>query len=650
MMPEEKINAEKAAELLGISQVSIRNWIKHNYLNPVGPTGKQYLLREVLQLKQDIETGKINRLKQRANKIKANKTFAPVEYMIDENSYSKVNYLAAYIISHEFQTEMAVFLLALNLFKGKGDILSSDFKEIVSFPPEIFLRKTVLREFQAFYREVNDLRQSKTDEEPPGAEFLLNFDLPKESDILGLIYQSLLYEGKKSSLGSYFTPKKMVYDIVKDNLQPDWKALDPCCGTGQFLLAFADDLDNPEGIFGYDIDPMAVRIARLNLLHRFPQEFDPQVFHMDTLKETGTVLFPENRFDFIATNPPWGSMLKKNVLKKLFKDFPEIISGESFSYFLLISIGLLKEGGTLSFVLPQAMLYVKTHADIRKYILDHCVIQKILSLGQAFKNVMSPVIRIDLVKEKPADHSQIFVISKEERYTIPQKRFLDNRGFVFDINLKEKDREIISRVFLPQHTTLQNNADWALGIVTGDNQRYLRKHPAAGYEPIYKGSDVGLYRLKKTDTYIRFLPEKFQQTASEEKYRAKEKLVYKFISDSLAFAYDNTGSLTLNSANILIPKPEYPLKVIMALFNSTLYNFLFKKKYTSVKVLRGDLEQLPLPLWPKDVFDRIEMMVEQIMQNKSDYFSLDEYLMDQFEIPREDRAYIRSCFPPKKRY
>lgn len=38
---------------------------------------------------------------------------------------------------------------------------------------------------------------------------LSNFDLPiDEFDILGLIYQSYLQEGKKNIIGSYYTPQK----------------------------------------------------------------------------------------------------------------------------------------------------------------------------------------------------------------------------------------------------------------------------------------------------------------------------------------------------------------------------------------------------------------------------------------------------------
>ena len=60
------------------------------------------------------------------------------------------------------------------------------------------------------------------------------------------------------------------------------------------------------------------------------------------------------------------------------------------------------------------------------------------------------------------------------------------------------------------------------------------------------------------------------------------------------FAYDNSGSLFLNSANILIPKVKgMSVKTVMAFLNSELYQFLYTKIFGEIKVLKGNLTQLP---------------------------------------------------------
>ncbi|MEK6646743.1 MAG: TaqI-like C-terminal specificity domain-containing protein, partial [Candidatus Firestonebacteria bacterium] len=135
---------------------------------------------------------------------------------------------------------------------------------------------------------------------------------------------------------------------------------------------------------------------------------------------------------------------------------------------------------------------------------------------------------------------------------------------------------------------------------------------------------------------------KFQQVAPTEKYRTKEKLVYRFISKYLVFAYDDKQKLTLNSANIVIPKiPDYPIKVIASLLNSSLYQFIFQKKFSSIKVLRSHIEQMPLPLWDKKTFSEIAKMAGEIIKNKGSFEELDNYIMEKFAFSSKEKNYIK---------
>lgn len=73
-------------------------------------------------------------------------------------------------------------------------------------------------------------------------------------------------------------------------------------------------------------------------------------------------------------------------------------------------------------------------------------------------------------------------------------------------------------------------------------------------------------------------------------------LVRRFISKSPVFAYDNTGTLCLNSANILIPiVPTMSTKTVLAFLNSSLFRFIYVKLFSGIKVLKGSLIQLLFP-------------------------------------------------------
>ena len=495
--------------------------------------------------------------------------------------------------------------------------------------------------------------------------------LPEQRDILGILYQSLLHEGKKSQKGSYYTPYNIVKDIQFDYVKKDSKVLDPCCGTGQFLLAFSDRVDNPLNIYGMDYDQTAVRIARLNLLIKFKDhKFRPNIFYKNSLfdKENQQLDFLDSKtaktqpqlfdipndkeikdFDVIATNPPWGANFSKQEIEQLKQLYPEIHSVESFSYFLTKSFSLLKPSGILSFLLPESILNVQAHKDIREFILKSAHIKKIIYLNRVFKNVFTPVIRLDLQKSLKKTNSTI-IKNTNTKYKAKQIQWTSNHDFIFDIHSDPLDTQIINKVYQVKHTTLKNKASWALGIVTGDNKKFVvsksnipdKSVPA--FEPIYRGKDIKKFTLSvKPSCYIQFQPDKFQQVAPEYKYRSKTKLIYKFISKNLTFAYDDQQRLTLNSANTLIPQiSNYPIKVILALFNSSLYQFLFQKKFSSIKVLRSHIEALPLPLWDKKTFSKIIKLTNQVIRTQNKFQELDDYITHKFKLTKKEITRIKN--------
>ena len=163
-----------------------------------------------------------------------------------------------------------------------------------------------------------------------------------------------------------------------------------------------------------------------------------------------------------------------------------------------------------------------------------------------------------------------------------------------------------------------------------------------GFEPIYRGKDVEKFVLDDPLNYIQFIPDRFQQVAQTEKYRVKEKLIYRFISKNLVFAYDNQQKLTLNSANIVIPKiSNYPIKVMGALFNSSPYQFIFQKKFSSIKILRNHIEQMPLPFWDKKTFSEIIKLVDDTIKKKIYFEKLDNYIMEKFNLNNREKIYIK---------
>jgi len=162
--------------------------------------------------------------------------------------------------------------------------------------------------------------------------------------------------------------------------------------------------------------------------------------------------------------------------------------------------------------------------------------------------------------------------------------------------------------------TLAGNSKFALGIVTGNNKEYLSSRKTAENEPVLKGSDLYKFRYQPSKQYMIWNPDSFQQVAPAKFYIAKEKLLYRFICNQLVFSYDNTQTLSLNSANIVIPEIEgLSMKYIMAVLNARPAQFYFKKQFQSVKVLRSHIEQIPIPKAKKEAQESILEMVDALL-------------------------------------
>lgn len=619
-----------------ISEATLRNWIKHGYIRK---EGNGYSLANLKSLKKRIGSGELARLNRRANKTKAGSRFIPTEYLEKKEGARQIEILIEFIGTHKIPLEAALFLLSLNLFIKAGEIRFENTKQLFEFKKEDFAREGTRAHLKEWFKtEIKEKNFSDS------WIFLINAELPEAEDLPGLIYQSLIREGDKISRGSYYTPPGIVKKLLNFPLpaSAQAKALDPCCGGGQFLLTFASLGIEPENIYGFDLDEKAVRMSRTNLLLAFRKiDFTPRIYHRNTL-------LPEKKkpgfaacFDLIATNPPWGARYPAHMLKEIQKNYPGIQSKESFSFFIRKSYGMLKNGGTMSFVLPESVTNVKTHGDIRRFILEKTEIQKIGILGRLFKKVFSGVITLAL-KKNPGKSNSVRIEKGNKVYSIEQQQFAHNPGALFDIHLTPKDRQIFKKLFSRPYGTLKNNALWALGIVTGDNKRFLKNTPEHRHEPIYRGANIGKYSLTGRPDYIHFNPDNFQQTARTELYRAPEKLIYKFISNYPTAAYDNTGSLTLNSANILIPKiPGCPVPAVCAFINSPLYRCYFRKKFNSIKILRGHLEELPFPLLEDRELKEFTRTALDVIEGSRTPEKLESMVFRIFGITEEEERYIR---------
>lgn len=630
-MTFQRLSVNEAAEIVGVSTATMRNWAKAGHITPIEQRPLSFLNHDVNKLKNRLTNGSLQKLINRANKANSTANILPSEYVSNGIFLDNIKTIKAFINEKKLNINSVLFVATIKLLVSENELVFDENKSLFSVNSfQNWKRHSVKVEVENWLKELSHTEQG---------DYANLYDLIVliADDFLGLLYQCLSSEGSKSNKGSYYTPLKLITDSLRDikkNLNDTF--LDPCCGTGNYLISAAKVLQlQPKKIFGFDIDSLAVKIARINLLLAYPHiDFSPNIYCLDSLNElaTGDIFCKTNHFlnsiDVIATNPPWGASKNDSI--------------ETFSLFLQKSLQLLKDNGQLSFILPESILNVKTHSSIRNTLLTQGKILKITKLGRQFTGVFTPVIRLDFVKTSKNTDTFVTVQNEHNVIHIEQNRFLTNQNYVFDIDVSNDEAELLKKIYAVPHNTLFQHAEWALGIVTGDNKKHLSDAKRQDFEPILRGTEIQKFSVSESKFFLNFEPKNFQQVAPERFFRMPEKLIYRFISKTLTFAYDDKQRLTLNSANILIPKiPNISLKVALGYLNSSLFQYLFQKQFATHKVLRGDLEKLPFPILSASKHNEIEKMVEQVLNDRNTYIELDALIFSTFNLSNSEITTIQ---------
>lgn len=411
-------------------------------------------------------------------------------------------------------------------------------------------------------------------------------------------YQILLDAGNKSQNGAYYTPKFIVQEIVERLIAKGKTFLDPCCGVGFYTLEYIKAYKNrfeclPDvTIYSNDIDPVAAEITKLNIINLTNNDMRNFVVTcLDGIK------LPYRNIDLVITNPPYGIKYKSASIK----------TTEIFSHFIHKTLSqYLSKNGSMNFILPHSFLAIERHREIRKYAIENHTLENIKHYGKSFDGVFSDIVSVQ-IKNRKENHSIVKMTNKEgekDKFAC-QEIFIKN-----DYKITHTDRndmDLLSIYYEHPHCTL-NDAIFALGIVTGDNQKFILNKETSGVEckEIISGKDVFkgsvLYKNKK---YIINTPSKYQQKPDMHLF-SKKKIIYRFISKDIVSAVDSTGVLTLNSANVIIITNNLSEEYVSAVLNSSTINFIHKAKFGApLKILKKNIQGLPIFLFEKETQRKI---------------------------------------------
>ncbi len=415
-----------------------------------------------------------------------------------------------------------------------------------------------------------------------------------ELERIGDEYEASLSESYRNKEGIYYTPAAVVCDLFAQPADDIEQATfcDPCCGTGNFIVRAIALGFKPANIAGYDVDPVAVEITRSRIF-KLTGCKTANIKVADFLNITVNNSAPQ--FDYIYTNPPWGKKIEKSIRDAIGLRLGAGSSTDTCALFFFMCLQCLKENGRLGLLLPDAFFNIAAFENARINALNWSI-ERLIDYGRVFKGLVANAQAMVLKKQASAPVATIVCETRRSSYKRVKSSFSCNPKSILNLYCDDRDALTLQYLMSIPHITLKNHAAWGLGIVTGNNKQFVKSSPQDGYIAVYKGADILDGKLKPATSFIPADMNLYQQVAPRHIYEANEKLVYKFISSKLRFFYDDRQCYFLNSANMLIPEIDFPVpaQVLGELLSSDLMNWMFSKVFNTHKILRGDLELLPI--------------------------------------------------------
>ena len=253
----------------------------------------------------------------------------------------------------------------------------------------------------------------------------------KETDraIIQEFYMKFAPVFLKQDLKQYYTPKEIISFMTENiKLKRDTHAIDPCCGTGDFMvgvlrkahkLEIGSDVE--DGLYCWDINDTASKLAKMNMILNGDGRVN--VLTINSLSECDK---DKNIYDYVITNPPFGkgSRFEGSSLSKY--ELRREDGVETGKLFFERSLNLLKEKGMLISIAPTGYADNPSDKIFREIIFKKSrVIGCIFLPAGAFKaagtDVGTSVIILQKMKKPPVDYKIFVAVAKTIGFDVSSK-------------------------------------------------------------------------------------------------------------------------------------------------------------------------------------------------------------------------------------
>lgn len=394
-------------------------------------------------------------------------------------------------------------------------------------------------------------------------------------------------------------------------------------------------------------------------------------------KNSFSEVFKNGGFDVAIGNPPYVAIDSINQTERDYFSlkYPNLKKRlDLFGLFTDKGIRLLNESGKLGFIIPMQFLRNSAFELLRKSILENNYLEEINYVGdKVFEDANNDTIILIVGKEKQKRKKSSLIESKTTKTSIIEKKavsveqnsFLQNQEFIIDLSSSD-NKKIFSKI--EKHKLkIHERFNVIQGIVSGLNGAYIyHKNEVPKIEKkllkaFVFGSDFEKYFLRNPQHQIIYLnrhidiknfpnteevlkPYKKQldkrrevvngaipwyslQWAREQSSFERPKIMFQKIRNQklpqrLVGTYDENGLFVGDGVIFLNSKADSKdeLKFLLAVLNSTLYNFYYREQFLDINLKIKYLEETSVIDFTKfekeetKLYSEIVKLVEQLIK------------------------------------
>ena len=248
--------------------------------------------------------------------------------------------------------------------------------EFVYFDPiEIYLNKNNINPYFKLLADITNYI-SNSDKNP---EYFFDY-----------FVQKIIPQVVRHKTGEFYTPNFIVKKMVNESYEFGEKVIDPCCGSGNFLIEIVKKVISSENseeqkisainnIFGFDINPISIFMTKISyfiLTQKYFSRLKVNLYVLDSLfikqnknKQPALLKKLFNTFELVIGNPPWytfrdiDSVDYQNQAKLLAEDLDikplpkNILNIEISALFFYQSKQIyLKRNGKIFFIITKGVI------------------------------------------------------------------------------------------------------------------------------------------------------------------------------------------------------------------------------------------------------------------------------------------------------